>query len=278
MPEGNDADPSVREANDLAKITVALAERCALNGGVFTIEHPAASLIWQLTLARRLCTWTNARTAPPTRNPHACSRTPSGSKARRAPGRGRTRTSRCKAGIWSYKDQANVWHTAEAAEYPWGLACALAEAFRDWRPAPAPNADPFRPVLAVAKEATGKDIREAENRECLGGLRNLRESLARLPGWVEVGAQIRDVADNVARRMPALLHVLQRLATDPTAASELEGPLLEAGADVAGELAEKWQLQPEARSSTATCSCARSSSARPTRIRTSRTGAADALR
>lgn len=120
---------------------------------------------------------------------------------------------------------------------------ALAKAIRDCDPKHAPSADPFRPV--IAREATNKGDHGAENRECLVGLHGPRKSIARFPGWTEVGATIEDVVDNAARRAPALPRALQRLAADPTAASELEAPLREAGAAVADMLAEEWRLQRE---------------------------------
>ena len=88
--------------------------------------------------------------------------------------------------VWSYKDEQEVWYTAEAAEYPWAMCVAWAAAARL---AAAGSAVPSalvpaglnleaapRRIVNGIPLSEAKQARRTEDEACYGGLRDPTES------------------------------------------------------------------------------------------------------
>ena len=92
--------------------------------------------------------------------------------------------------VWSYKLNEEVWYTAEAAEYPWGMCQLWAKGCQEHLQALDRGAeqqpvgirqdcDPMgRPhSLRLDEDPTAREIRDEENAQCIGGLRDPHAAL-----------------------------------------------------------------------------------------------------
>ena len=86
-----------------------------------------------------------------------------------------------------------VWMSETTAAYPESLTNHLAEAYADALHLAPGHAEAKHTAFTMdgrapaLDEAARKDVREQENRECIGGLRTPHLSKAKVPGWYDVG-------------------------------------------------------------------------------------------
>ena len=187
---------AVGATNTLVKRTVQVARLAMRMGGVFTVASPVRSLLWRLSCIlalqespgvrcivgdtccfggfyRRTVQWiTNAPFLAA-----VSARCPGGTGHLHRPGDG-----------------------PPGVELPEGLCNALADAYLGYIQAnPSAGAavsrtvhvDQYRDPLTPSK----KEVREQENRECIGGMRDASRAVARLPGWRVTGARLRAVIE-----------------------------------------------------------------------------------
>jgi hypothetical protein len=249
-PEEHGDDPDLAEADELAKITFAIAERAVQYGVFFSVENPLSSLIWRLRAAVRVaglrgvkmleleqCAYggqhrkatgvlTNASWLPGLR----CKDSPDHTHVTL---RGR---------VWSYKDEQDVWYTAEAAEYPWAMCVAWAAAARL---AAAGSAVPASLVpaglnleAAPRRIVNGIPISEAlqarrlEDEACYGGLRDPFLVVQLAPRWQVVGKLLSAIIDRVLLDHSMVLAEVAALAGPHRADSRIAEVVSAAAEDV----------------------------------------------
>ena len=88
-----------------------------------------------------------------------------------------------------------------AAEYHSGLCEALAQAYQEHGTAGTqkPEHIEFNEAGVHDPLATedGKQRRERENRECIGGMRNPSSSVKKVPGWSDAGTILKNVLEPI---------------------------------------------------------------------------------
>ena len=125
--------------------------------------------------------------------------------------------------VWSYKMEKMVWYTSEAAEYP----AALCEAWaRDWIAdnnrrdvetitGSSPNGKHFPLAQGPRQEpranVSAKTVREIENEECVGGMRNPNRAVARSKPWQVLGGTLRKLADEALDDDDTIPQLLRKL-------------------------------------------------------------------
>ncbi len=238
-PEDHGGDPDLAEADELAKVTFAIAERAVQVGAFFSVENPLSSLIWRLRAAQRVARLRGVRLL----ELEQCA---FGGQHRKATGvltnAGWLPARRCEAApphshvtlqgrVWSYKDEQMVWYTAEAAEYPWGLCVAWAKAAaaavkscagpdRPEQRGRQETAEPRRVTNGVAA-SDAVLARKAEDEACVGGLRNPHQVVAASPSWQAAGKVFGDILDQALQLHPGVLREVGALAAARSAEGEL---------------------------------------------------------
>ena len=97
------------------------------------------------------------------------------------------------------------WTTSTAAEYPAGLCEAVAEEYLKYKEV---SLDPHYTTFdslgthVFGDQATNKQRRAEENRNCIGGMRRPHASLVQVPGWYKVGPKIRQIPEGVLDDYP----------------------------------------------------------------------------
>ena len=152
---------------------------------------------------------------------------------------------------------------SEAAEYPFDMCDQWAEAFSQWIsnqgiPSPGeyiregayankllrPEFDPSRKRQRT-NQTSSKEAREQENDECVGGMRNPHHAVAKGSGWISWGRQARVTLDEVLRRHPGVLQLVDRLGTEMSdnEVARLQDQLQAAGATASKQMAKELGLQ-----------------------------------
>ena len=103
-----------------------------------------------------------------------------------------------------------VWLTQLAAEYHESLCEYMAGVFaavhqEDFTPLAAPQMRTGQKIFDPAAVTTTKEQREKENFEAIGGLRNPRLSIQKLPAWKPVGRKLQKVLRSVAELFQSTL-------------------------------------------------------------------------
>jgi hypothetical protein len=221
-PEGW-GNPAADEANNIVERMVVLCMLLCKRGATFAIENPWDSFIWLLKSMQKLLKLKDVQLVLL----HQC---PYGAVTQKATGiltNAQWMKSVClrcqdvqphyhlKGGLvgwaWDYVGELWVWRTSLAAEYPCGLCQAWANALSQWllsSPGKAwIKARSFVKVgkfgntliragllstpTALAQSPSKAQVREKENAEVVGGLRDPRRAVARSAGLRAVGARIR---------------------------------------------------------------------------------------
>ena len=121
----------------------------------------------------------------------------------------------CKA--WSYLEEKWVWRTSLAAEYPCGLCVAWSKSLLAWLKSDSGRQwlqstsyvrkGRWRNVLALGSYAehlhlksppteSAAEVRERENSECIGGLRNVKRAVSKSTSLRTVGRQLRQCVND----------------------------------------------------------------------------------
>ena len=224
-PEGFDTtNPLVKEANLLAARSAQLAALQHKAGGWFSIENPLTSFIWLLKPLKRLtlfpgifsvegdqCRFGGEYVKP------TCWLTNSEHLKilqKRCPGEP-THVHPKLTGFTSDFFGNQVFKTSLAAEYPQGLCEELAKEFLLHVTKLGARAHQEEVVIRDGQKKPNYEdkswLREQENEDCIGGLRNPVFSLNRVPGWRLVGMKLFQVlteAQHVIPRDVNLLHFI----------------------------------------------------------------------
>ena len=254
-PEGDGNDPDLAEANELAAITFAVAERAVHCGAFFSVENPLSSLMWRLPAAVRVAGMRGVQLL----EFEQCA---FGGQHRKATGvltnGGWLPAPRCKHApphnhvtlrgrIWSYKDKREVWYTAEAAEYPWAMCVAWAAA------ASKAAADDATPILAAqvgppvggpqrivngVPPSDAQEARRAEDAACYGGLRDPRRVAELAPGWQAVGKLLAAIIDRVLLSHGEVLRLVAALADPHRDVGRIREVVVAAASEVQEQAAE----------------------------------------
>ena len=70
-------------------------------------------------------------------------------------------------------------------------------------------------LAELGTEASRKEVREAENAACVGGMRSPHRSVARSPGLREVGKKLRNILTTILDRFPEFEETLELLRLEP---------------------------------------------------------------
>ena len=152
---------------------------------------------------------------------------------------------------------------SEAAEYPFDMCDQWAEAFSQWisnQGIPSPGEyiregayanKLLRPEFDLSRkrqrtnQTSSKEAREQENDECVGGMRNPHHAVAKGSGWISWGRQARVTLDEVLRRHPGVLQLVDRLGTEMSdnEVARLQDQLQAAGATASKQMAKELGLQ-----------------------------------
>ena len=254
-PEGDGNDPDLAEANELAAITFAVAERAVHCGAFFSVENPLSSLMWRLPAAVRVAGMRGVQLL----EFEQCA---FGGQHRKATGvltnGGWLPAPRCKHApphnhvtlrgrIWSYKDKREVWYTAEAAEYPWAMCAAWAAA------ASKAAADDATPILAAqvgppvggpqrivngVPPSDAQEARRAEDAACYGGLRDPHRVVELAPGWQAVGKLLAAIIDRVLLSHGEVLRLVAALADPHRDVGRIREVVVAAASEVQEQAAE----------------------------------------
>ena len=216
-PEGFDTtNPLVKEANLLAARSAQLAALQHKAGGWFSIENPLTSYIWLFKPMKRLtsfpeifrvegdqCRFGGEYVKP------TCWLTNSQHLKilqKRCPGEP-THVHPKLTGFTSDYFGNQVFKTSFAAEYPQGLCEELAKEFLLHVTKSGARAHQEEVVIRDGQKKPNYEdkswLREQENEDCIGGLRNPVFSLNRVPGWRPVGMRLFQVLSEAQ-------HVIQR--------------------------------------------------------------------
>lgn len=222
-PEGDPNEKETVEANLLANRCAALAIQQWKLGKFFSIENPWESFLWDLKLMKKVsalpgtkmvyldqCAYGGQHKKPTgilTNAPWLFEGDTCG-KARphdHVPLEGK---------VWSYKAGKWVWYTSEAAEYPAGLCEAWAKRWKEWTEAK--DEEPPQKMRLLGKHKnmlvathdvmlsprqepkptkSKKEVREEENEEAIGGMRNPNKAVARSAAWRRIGGKLRNILD-----------------------------------------------------------------------------------
>ena len=248
-PEGNEADPAVKEANELARLCAAWAERCVKLGKYFSIENPLNSFLWLLkefiNLAKlpgvKFVTLDQCAYAGPHKKPTGVLTNAPWiwASARRCAEAKPHKHVTLEGKVWSYKDNALVWYTSEAAEYPWGLCMAWAQGWKAWRETAGNQVAEIQSTLRPAHvDPSAKEIRDKENDECIGGLRRPEKAVAVIPGWQSAGVALRCAIHGALDSSPKVESLLNSLHADSSREGQLRSRAqLQLAAEAAGQRA-----------------------------------------
>ena len=192
-PEGW-GDAKAEEGNVCARRAAAVGARQVSLGNLFSIENPEDSLMWRLPELQKLsgmrgvhrvvldqCArggMARKRTALLTNAPWLAA---SAARCEDAPPHKHVKL---EGKVWSHKYHKQTRYTGEAAEYPWALCSRWAELWKEWTEGKSreeqkppleeelgPDAWDREAVLPETAGESQRDIRDRENRECIGGMR-----------------------------------------------------------------------------------------------------------
>ena len=270
-PEGFGCEMTLA-ANQLADRTAAFAERQYKRGRWFSIENPWESYMWSLKSMKRLLALPGVRLirvdqcgygGPYNKPTGILTNIPEEvfeKMTRRCPGVSATHThTRLEGRVWSYAREAECWFTEEGGEYPEGMCQCWAEALKSYLTDLEGEEDgeevselqkrgKFGNTLVrvevqkkvesakVADLKSKKEVREKENEECLGGMRNPNKAVAGSKKWQEVGKKMSDVLDDVLKESPEFVKFVGELRKEKDAGSEVPTEQLD---NVAAKAAER---------------------------------------
>ena len=230
-------DPRAEEANVLARRQAALAKVVFEAKGYFSIENPFSSYLWQLKEYVDLAKLPGVRLVRLDQCAFGCRfMKPTGiltnapwlwdpSAARRCEG-ALPHSHEVLAGrAWDYRvvPPEEVWLTSLAAEYPAAMCELWAESLGRWltqsRPAPATpqvqtTADPIHGVPMQAAPDSKRVVREQENQECVGGLRNPNKACAKNKQLRVIGARVRMCLETMLAERPHMVKVTETLGQE----------------------------------------------------------------
>ena len=222
-PEGDPNSQETVEANLLASRCAMLAIQQWKSRQFFSIENPWESFLWELKLMKKV------RALPGTKLVYL-DQCAYGSQHMKPTGvltnapwlfegdtcaKARPHDHVVLEGkVWSYKSEAWVWYTSEAAEYPAGLCEAWAKHWKDWTGAQEEKPPHKMRLLGKHKNMlvatpdtvltprqepkpikSKKEIREEENEDAIGGMRNPNRAISRSAAWRRIGSKLRSVLD-----------------------------------------------------------------------------------
>ena len=216
----------VAEANKLASRS---AQLCGLQwkaGGVFSLENPASSLIWLYKPVARLRDMPGVTLKVGDQCCYGCEyRKPTGwltnashldVLVKQCPGGPLHQHPPLEGLVYDFHGE-RVWKTSLAAEYPQGLCEEVAKSFNRWlelNPVrTAMNKNPMREGEAMEDWTSARFRREKENQECIGGMRNPRFAIDKLPGWPKVGAILFKTMVDVCRKHPQVYNMVEDLGS-----------------------------------------------------------------
>ena len=229
-PEGFKPYPKlVAEANKLASRS---AQLCLLQwkaGGVFSLENPASSLIWLYKPVARLKNIPKVTLKIGDQCCYGCEyRKPTGwltnadhleILTKQCPGEP-LHLHPPLAGLTQDFHGEWVWKTSLAAEYPQGLCEEVAKSFCRWLEANPQransNKNPMKDGEVAEDWTSARYRREKENQECIGGLRNPRFAIDKLPGWPKVGAILFKTMVDICRLHPRVYNMVNDLGSPPS--------------------------------------------------------------
>lgn len=201
-PEGFKPYPKlVADANKLASRS---AQLCLLQwkaGGVFSLENPATSLIWLYKPVARLKSIPRVTLKIGDQCCYGCEyRKPTGwltnaehldVLVKQCPGGSLHHHPPLEGLVYDFHGE-RAWKTSLAAEYPQRLCEEVAKSFRRWLDSnptrQTVNKNPMKDGELAEDWTSARFRRERENQKCIGGLRNPRFAIDKLPGWPNVGA------------------------------------------------------------------------------------------
>ena len=241
-------------------------------GKYLSVENPEGSFIWELKAFKRLAKRPGVELVilhqcaygGPYRKPTAVlTNAPwlkMGRKCEEAPSHTHTPL---VGRVWSYKLE-EVWLTSEAAEYPAGLCEAWAEQWLGWLKNQQSQGTQIEPHASKkprfqnkivreelydlgGQQPSKKQVRENENQNCIGGMRNPRHAIERMHKWQAWGQVAREALDEALSLSPGFLKVVGRLGADmaPAEAAAAAKVLKEGGRLAAKLLIKKMSLPSE---------------------------------
>jgi hypothetical protein len=252
-PEGF-GHPLAEEANLIASRAAALCTKLYDRKRFFSVENPASSLLWELKAFKKLrglpdvsflvldqCAYGAEHRKPTgilTNAPWM--RSVSLQCQDVAPHSHVSLVGK----TWDFRSNRTVWRTALAAEYPDGLCEAWASALAEWVSKEWPALlegesfsrtgrwgnvlvrnsckrshslrDEIAPgsFLPTQEGLSKRDIRELENQQFPGGLRNPNRAVAKSSGLRSVGTRLRGVLESFIQKHPAATSVLDQLGKE----------------------------------------------------------------
>lgn len=229
QPEGW-GHPLTIEGNDILERSASIGFLLNDKGKFFSYENPEFSFAWLMRIMVKLMKATNTEVVGLDQCPYGAETVKPTGLLSKAPWMnsttlrcGQVRPHRHRDGgltgkVWDVYSEEMVWRTSKAAEYPTGLCIAWALSLRNWLCSEAGKTwlsqrtlvrvgrfgnmlvradmmddDAHRSSSTIEKvvDKSKSQLREQENMECLGGLRDPRRAVARCRALQAVGAKVR---------------------------------------------------------------------------------------
>ena len=211
QPQGTGDVPEVVQANEVATKFARLRRAQHRAGGWFSLENPESSYMWELpsvaSLVRipgvTLQSGDQCMLGGMYRKPTSWLTNAPWMKvvAERCPGPPDHPVHESLTGFVYDTDGKRHWATELAAAYPESLCNILAiEFFKAVKAMPKRGRHLHHEFTSSGRfsqinEETKRQIRERENADCLGGLRNPHRARVKVPGWVDVGKRLNRIVD-----------------------------------------------------------------------------------